>query len=114
MSKRRLLFQRHTRALARRAREIRMIALGLTDTNHPVLAHLIPIRRCNLDCGYCNEYDDFSKPVAIETLKHRVDLLANLGTTVVTLSGCEPLLHPEVDDLIAPCAQPRRIRWRSP
>jgi MoaA/NifB/PqqE/SkfB family radical SAM enzyme len=101
MSKRRLLFQRHTRALARRAREIRMIALGLTDTNHPVLAHLIPIRRCNLDCGYCNEYDDFSKPVAIETLKHRVDLLAKLGTTVVTLSGGEPLLHPQLDDLIA-------------
>src|ERR1700724_3492464 len=100
MSKRRLLFQRHTRAIARRAREIRMIALGLTDTNHPVLAHLIPIRRCNLDCGYCNEYDDFSKPVAIEEMKRRLDLLADMGTSMITISGGEPVLHPELEEVI--------------
>ena len=28
-----------------------------------MLAHIIPIRRCNLACAYCNEYDDVSKPV---------------------------------------------------
>jgi hypothetical protein len=27
------------------------------------MAHIIPIRRCNLSCKYCNEYDDYSKPV---------------------------------------------------
>lgn len=82
-------------------RELRMIAKGLISTSHPVLAHLIPIRRCNLDCGYCNEYDNYSKPVPIATMLRRVDLLANLGTTAVTLSGGEPLLHPELDDIIA-------------
>src|SRR5438552_8842655 len=34
----------------------------------------------------------------------RVDKLAELGTSVVTISGGEPLLHPELDDII------RRIR----
>jgi MoaA/NifB/PqqE/SkfB family radical SAM enzyme len=34
----------------------------------------------------------------------RIDLLAGLGTTAVTLSGGEPLLHPELDEII------RRIR----
>ncbi len=38
------------------------------STDHPLLAHIIPIRRCNLACKYCNEYDDFSKPVPTETI----------------------------------------------
>jgi MoaA/NifB/PqqE/SkfB family radical SAM enzyme len=78
-----------------------MIAHGLASTDHPVMAHIIPIRRCNLSCEYCNEYDDFSKPVPLETMKRRIDHLARLGTSIVTLSGGEPLLHPELDQIIA-------------
>ena len=88
-------------AATRRVRELKMIAKGVVSTDHPVMAHIIPIRRCNLACKYCNEYDDFSKPVPLETMKRRVDDLARLGTTVVTLSGGEPLLHPELDEIIA-------------
>jgi MoaA/NifB/PqqE/SkfB family radical SAM enzyme len=77
-----------------------MIAKGLLSTDHPVMAHIIPMRRCNLSCTYCNEYDDFSKPVPLETMKERIDHLHRLGTTIVTISGGEPLLHPELDDLI--------------
>lgn len=91
---------RRLRSFSRRLRELRMIAKGLVSTDHPILAHLIPIRRCNLDCGYCNEYDDFSKPVPTEVMLRRVDLLGKLGTTVVTLSGGEPLLHPDLDAII--------------
>ncbi|MBI4903296.1 MAG: radical SAM protein [Acidobacteria bacterium] len=93
--------RRGVRAATRRMRELRMIAKGLLSTGHPILAHLIPIRRCNLACGYCNEYDDFSPPVPIDTMLRRVDLLANLGTTITTISGGEPLLHPELDQIIA-------------
>ena len=62
-----------------------MIAKGLTDRDHPILAHVIPMRRCNLSCTYCNEYDDFSKPVALETMYQRLDHLAALGTTIITI-----------------------------
>jgi MoaA/NifB/PqqE/SkfB family radical SAM enzyme len=96
--------RRRALALHRRCREWRMILKGLASTKHPVLAHLIPIRRCNLDCKYCNEYDKTSPPVPIETLHRRIDKLAELGTTVITISGGEPLLHPELDWVI------RRIR----
>ncbi len=78
-----------------------MVAKGLASTDHPILAHIIPVRRCNLSCTYCNEYDDFSKPVAVEVMRARIDDLARLGTSIVTFSGGEPLLHPELDDLIA-------------
>src|SRR5919112_512595 len=85
----------------RRAREIGMILKGIASKDHPIMAHLIPIRRCNLTCTYCNEYDDFSKPVPLDTMRRRVDLLADLGTTIVTMSGGEPLLHPELDQIIS-------------
>jgi MoaA/NifB/PqqE/SkfB family radical SAM enzyme len=88
-------------AAKRRVRELTMIAKGVASTDHPVLAHIIPIRRCNLACKYCNEYDDFSKPIPLDVMKSRIDHLARLGTTVVTLSGGEPMLHPELDEIIA-------------
>jgi MoaA/NifB/PqqE/SkfB family radical SAM enzyme len=78
-----------------------MIARGVLSRDHPVMAHIIPIRRCNLSCTYCNEYDTFSKPVAVETMTERLNRLADLGTTIITFSGGEPLLHPELDTLIA-------------
>ncbi len=75
-----------------------MILKGLASTDHPIMAHLIPIRRCNLSCTYCNEYDDFSKPLPLDTIRARIDQLADLGTSIVTLSGGEPLLHPDLDE----------------
>jgi MoaA/NifB/PqqE/SkfB family radical SAM enzyme len=77
-----------------------MLADGIRSTDHPVLAHIIPIRRCNLSCTYCNEYDDFSKPVPTDEMKRRIDHLAGLGTSIISFSGGEPLLHPDLDDLI--------------
>lgn len=82
-------------------REFWFLAKGLISTSHPVLVHLIPTRRCNLSCTYCNEYDDFSPPVPTDVLCGRVDKLAELGTTAVTLSGGEPLMHPELETVIA-------------
>jgi len=83
-----------------------MIAKGLLSTRHPILAHIIPIRRCNLSCAYCNEYDDYSDPVPTEEMFRRIDRLASFGTTIITISGGEPLLHPDLDLII------RRIRQR--
>jgi len=88
----------------RTVRAGRKFLRGLIDTEHPLLVHLIPIRRCNIDCGYCNEYDKVSPPVPRAIIEERIDKLAELGTSVVAFSGGEPMLHPDLDDLI------RRIR----
>jgi MoaA/NifB/PqqE/SkfB family radical SAM enzyme len=90
----------------RMARLASKIAWALLDKHHPVLVHLIPMRRCNLACRYCNEYDGVSAPVPLPEMLRRVDLLAGLGTSAVTISGGEPLLHPDLDALVA------RIRER--
>lgn len=99
-----ILLRRKIRLINTRLREFRMIAKGLLSKRHPIDVHLIPIRRCNLSCTYCNEFDNFSKPVPTAEMIRRVDRLSKLGTTIITVSGGEPLLHPELEEII------RRIR----
>src|SRR5438132_831564 len=86
--------------LKRKFREAAFISRGLLSSKHPVLAHIIPMRRCNLACGYCNEYDHSSSPVPLDVIKPRIDKLAALGTSIVTISGGEPMMHPQLDDII--------------
>jgi MoaA/NifB/PqqE/SkfB family radical SAM enzyme len=92
--------RRGLRFVRTRARELRAIAKALVSTKHPFLVHIIPMRQCNLACTYCNEFDDFSKPVPLEEMKNRLDLLAEMGTSILTISGGEPLMHPELDEVI--------------
>ncbi len=88
-------------AAHRKLREFRMLTKGLASTRHPLLVHIIPMRRCNLACTYCNEFDDFSKPVPTEEMFRRIDRLGDMGTAIITISGGEPLLHPDLDAIIA-------------
>jgi MoaA/NifB/PqqE/SkfB family radical SAM enzyme len=88
------------RQVGRKIRESRMFARAMQSATHPILAQIVPIRRCNLDCAYCNEYDKTSDPVPLGTMLGRIDRLADLGTTIITLSGGEPTLHPDLDAII--------------
>jgi MoaA/NifB/PqqE/SkfB family radical SAM enzyme len=92
--------RRRLRFLRTRARELKMIGKALVSTRHPILVHIIPMRQCNLACTYCNEFDDFSKPVPLEEMKKRLDILAEMGTSIITISGGEPLMHPDLDEVI--------------
>ncbi len=65
------------------------------------MAQIVPMRFCNLSCAYCNEYDKVSDPVPLDEMLRRIDHLARLGTSIVTISGGEPLTHPELDQIIA-------------
>jgi MoaA/NifB/PqqE/SkfB family radical SAM enzyme len=62
---------------------------------------VVVTRRCNLSCTYCSEFDEFSRPVPTSEMFRRIDLLAALGTTVITLTGGEPLLHPDLEEIVA-------------
>ncbi len=97
---------RRWRRFGLRLRQARVFAKAMTSPRHPILAHLIATRRCNLSCAYCSEYDDYSQPVPVHELFRRIERLSSLGTTIITLSGGEPLLHPQLDDVI------RNIRSR--
>src|SRR5712692_762612 len=85
----------------RRVRELWLVGKALLSTRHTVQVHIIPIRQCNLACTYCNEFDDHSDPVPTEEMLRRIDRLASFGTSLITISGGEPLLHPDLDAIIA-------------
>jgi MoaA/NifB/PqqE/SkfB family radical SAM enzyme len=95
-----IALRRKARALRRRVREARALARAFQFPHRPTVAQIIPTRRCNLSCTYCNEFDRTSDPVPFEDLRRRIDKLADLGTSIVTLSGGEPLLHPKVDEIV--------------
>jgi MoaA/NifB/PqqE/SkfB family radical SAM enzyme len=92
------------KAATRKLRELWLVGRALAFTGHPVMAQIIPARFCNLSCGYCNEYDKNSRPVPLEEMYRRIDHLGRLGTSIITISGGEPLTHPRLDEII------RRIR----
>lgn len=85
-------------------RLIQALGIGVravADPYHPVLAQIIPMRRCNLSCTYCNEYDKVSDPVPLPSVLGWLDKLAELRTEIVTCSGGEPMMHPDIDAIIA-------------
>src|SRR6201996_5448809 len=91
---------RKLRSHQRRMRQARMVARAIKSKHHPILAHIVPMRRCNLSCAYCNEYDKVSDTVPTAEMLRRIELLARMGTGIITISGGEPLLHPDLDEII--------------
>ncbi len=87
-------------AAKRKLRELKLVAWALTSTSHPIMAQIIPMRYCNLSCAYCNEYDKVSEPVPLGEMARRIDALGRLGTSIITISGGEPLTHPQLDEII--------------
>jgi MoaA/NifB/PqqE/SkfB family radical SAM enzyme len=98
--------RRRLHAASFHLRQARVVVKAMASHRHPILAQIVPMRRCNLACTYCSEFDSTSNPVPLETMLRRIAYLVNLGTTVITISGGEPLLHPQLDDII------REIRRR--
>ncbi len=76
----------------------------------PFLAQMVVIRRCNLSCGYCSEFDKTSDPVPFEILEKRLEKLKELGTFGISLTGGEPTLHPDLPRLIRKCRDLRFLR----
>src|SRR5258708_21340223 len=75
--------RRRAKAMYRNVRGANMAVRALASTDHPLLAHIIPMRRCNLACTYCNEFDDFSKPLPLDAMFPRIAKLGALGTAAV-------------------------------
>src|SRR6201996_5515787 len=91
---------RKLRRYQRTMRQTRMVARAIKSKHHPILAHIVPMRRCNLSCAYCNEYDKVSDTVPTAEMLRRIEKLAEMGTSIITISGGEPLLHPDLDEII--------------
>jgi len=69
----------------------------------PFVAQLVVTRYCNLECGYCNEFDKVSAPIDVDVLRERLGKLKELGTWGITLTGGEPTTHPRLLEILRAC-----------
>ncbi len=102
--------RRHRVRALRALRGARVFVRGLHSGTHPLVANIVPIRRCNLSCTYCNQFDNSSTPVPTSDMLARIDRLAALGAAVITFTGGEPLLHPDLPELVARVRQHGAMR----
>ena len=65
-----------------------MVTRGFQSASHPILAQIVPIRRCNLACTYRNEYDKHSPPVTLSTCAS-----ASTTSSACACSAGRPLSH---------------------
>ncbi|MBE9041149.1 radical SAM protein [Oscillatoriales cyanobacterium LEGE 11467] len=89
-------------------RPVRAVA-NLFFFKTPLEAQLIITRRCNLSCGYCTEYDNYSQPVPFDVLKERIDAIHRLNALNITLLGGEPLMHPDLVEIVKYCARKNQV-----
>jgi MoaA/NifB/PqqE/SkfB family radical SAM enzyme len=67
--------------------------------HRPWAAHLYVTDQCNLDCHYCNEYDNSVPHPSLEDLTAWMTKIRELGVVRLGFQGGEPLLHPDVVEL---------------
>ncbi|MDQ6938925.1 MAG: radical SAM protein [Verrucomicrobiota bacterium] len=66
----------------------------------PWVAHLYVTEQCNLDCHYCNEFDNGVPHPSTADLKRWMDKIRELGVARLGLQGGEPLKHPDIAELV--------------
>jgi hypothetical protein len=93
--------RRRVLAVVRRKAEVRLFVAAMASASHPIRAQVVAVRRCNLDCAYCNEFDRASDPVPLDEMLRRIDRLGELRTSLIMLTGEEPLLHPDLEAIVA-------------
>ncbi len=76
----------------------------------PWVAHLYVTEQCNLDCHYCNEYDNSIPHPAVSDLKKWMDHIRELGVARIGFQGGEPLKHPDIVELVRLRKIPRLLQ----
>ncbi|MEE1228715.1 MAG: putative 7-carboxy-7-deazaguanine synthase QueE [Lachnospiraceae bacterium] len=87
----------------------KFISINGEGTKAGELAAFIRLRGCNLNCSYCDTLwaNTDTCPCQYLTASNLVNWLRSCGVANVTLTGGEPLLRPEVADLICQIGQAR-------
>ena len=81
---------------------LKVAGARLTGKRIPFFVQLVPTSRCNLNCRYCfgefheREGDHFP----LEKITEVIDGLADLGTKFILLTGGEPMLHPQIAEIV--------------
>ena len=66
----------------------------------PWVAHLYVTEQCNLDCHYCNEFNNSIPHPPLADLKKWMDHIRKLEVMRLGLQGGEPLKHPDIVEIV--------------
>ncbi|MBU1916698.1 MAG: adenosyl-hopene transferase HpnH [bacterium] len=79
------------------------------NKHFPLVLMLEPLFRCNLNCAGCGKIQ-YSKDILDKKLsvKECLDAAAECGAPVVSIPGGEPLLHPEIGEIVAGLIKQKR------
>ncbi len=71
-------------------------------SRYPLVLMLEPLFRCNLACAGCGKID-YPDPILNQRLSVQecLDAVDECGAPVVSIAGGEPLLHKEIEDIVA-------------
>lgn len=70
--------------------------------NKPYHVQWMVTRKCNYRCKGCNVWrEQDNKELSTEEIKHGLDILRKLGVVEVVISGGNPLLREDIDEIIA-------------
>jgi len=80
-----------------------LISAKMTGRRVPLQVHIGVTKQCNRNCSYCeaSSSDRSRKSPSTKQLLDIIDGCARLGTKRVTLLGGEPLLHENIDEIVA-------------
>lgn len=88
-------------ALRKNFRDTRYLrTLKRAFDDRPVQCSLYVTDRCNLDCAYCTEYDNTRPHPKLADIRRWLDHIARLGTVRVALVGGEPMMHPDIVEIV--------------
>jgi MoaA/NifB/PqqE/SkfB family radical SAM enzyme len=71
----------------------------------PIAAHLYVTDNCNLECDYCTEYDHSAPHPPLDDIKKWITKIRDLGALRIGLQGGEPLMHPDIVEIVRYCAR---------
>jgi MoaA/NifB/PqqE/SkfB family radical SAM enzyme len=66
----------------------------------PYLAHLCLTHQCNLKCYYCRAWQVTFDSLGLGHWMKIIDRLDQMGVAVISITGGEPLLHPDIFQII--------------
>lgn len=93
-------FFKNARLLSLASRKSLVRRAGLAALNGgPFLAQLNVTNACNQRCGMCNLWHD-GQTMPFSDVKKTIDVIAEMGACLLTITGGEPVLHPHLREII--------------
>ena len=77
-----------------------MLVTRLLGRHVPLVGSLSVTARCNLDCTYCDRSSRPQAELSVDRWRSILDQLAELGCMRISLTGGEPLLRPDLGQLL--------------